>query len=85
MTIEETQRVLFLHWPGFMPQARVEAGRFSVRLVTWPPSDRRAHPRGELEAVSGENFEAALRDLATFTPPIIRCREQGCVLCAPAD
>jgi hypothetical protein len=84
MTIEETQRVLFLHWPGFMPQARTEAGHYIVRLVTWPPSDRRAHSRGELQA-AGENFEAALRDLAAFTPPIIRCREQGCVLCSPAD
>jgi hypothetical protein len=83
MTIDETQRVLFLHWPGFMPQARADGGRYFVRLVTWPPSDTRA--RGELQAASNENFEAALRDLATFTPPIIRCRESGCVLCCPRD
>lgn len=79
MTIEETQRVLFLHWPGFMPKAGCDAGHFSVRLVRWPPSDARKH--GELEAHSSESFETALLDLASFTPPIIRCREPECVLC----
>lgn len=79
MTTEEAQRILFLHWPGFMPQARTDCGHYSVRLVTWPPSA--ARPPGELEAHSRENFTAALRDLACFTPPLIRCREPGCVLC----
>jgi hypothetical protein len=80
MTSDEAQRILFLHWPGFMPQARNEAGQFSVRLVTWPPSA--ARPRGELEAHSRENFVTALRDLACFTPPLIRCNEPACVLCS---
>lgn len=79
MTIEKAQRVLFLHWPGFMPKACSEDGRYSVRLVRWPPSDARRH--GELEAHSEAGFAAALLDLATFTPPMIRCREPGCVLC----
>jgi hypothetical protein len=80
MTSDEAQRVLFLHWPGFMPQARTEAGVYLVRLVTWPPSA--APARGEHQAHSRENFAAALRDLASFTPPLIRCREPHCVLCA---
>jgi len=79
MTSDEAQRVLFLHWPGFMPEARHAAHQFLVRLVSWPPS--RAQQRGELQACSCESFEAALRDLATFTPPLIRCREHTCVLC----
>ncbi|MET0388419.1 MAG: hypothetical protein ABW321_20780 [Polyangiales bacterium] len=83
MTNEEAQRVLFLHWPGFMPQARTEEGQYVVRLVTWPPSaaPKSAAKRGELEAYSREDFAAALRDLASFTPPLIKCREPGCVLC----
>lgn len=79
MTSDEAQRILFLHWPGFMPEARHMAQRFTVRLVSWPP--RRARQRGELEACSAESFEAALRDLATFTPPLIRCSEAQCILC----
>jgi hypothetical protein len=79
MTSDEAQRVLFLHWPGFMPEARQAAQLFLVRLVSWPPS--RTQERGELQARSAESFEAALRDLATFTPPLIRCRESSCVLC----
>lgn len=82
MTTDEAQRILFLHWPGFMPQAREEAGRFSVRLVTWPPSAAQAHAgRGELEAHSPKNYAAALQDLACFTPPLIRCVEPDCPLC----
>jgi len=82
MTSDEAQRVLFLHWPGFMPEARrmdPPSQLFVVRLVSWPPS--RMQERGELQARSGESFEAALRDLATFTPPLIRCRESACILC----
>jgi hypothetical protein len=83
MTHEEAQRQLFLHWPGFMPQARTEAGQYVVRLVTWPPSaaSRPNLNRGELEAHSHDSFELALRDLASFTPPLIRCGEAHCVLC----
>jgi len=79
MTQDEAQRVLFLHWPGFMPQARTDSGQYFVRLVSWPPSS--APERGELQARSSEDFAAALRDLATFTPPLIRCRDPECVLC----
>jgi hypothetical protein len=83
MTSDEAQRVLFLHWPGFMPEARRSteqaAEHFLVRLVSWPPS--RTQQRGELQARSVESFEAALRDLAAFTPPLIRCRESSCILC----
>lgn len=82
MTSDEAQRVLFLHWPGFMPQARHSADQFVVRLVAWPPSRADAQARGELQARSRESFEAALRDLASFTPPLIRCRESTCVLCS---
>jgi hypothetical protein len=78
MTTDEAQRLLFLHWPGFMPQARYEAGQYLVRLVAWPPSD---DIRGELQARSIESYAFALLDLATFTPPMIRCRTPGCVLC----
>jgi hypothetical protein len=78
MTAEEAQHQLFLHWPGFMPQARYEAGKYRVRLVAWPPSD---DIRGELQACSMESYASALLDLATFTPPMIRCRAQECVLC----
>jgi len=80
MTHEEAQRLLFLHWPGFMPQARSEAGEYVVRLVTWPPSAA-SQQRGELEAHSRESYELALRDLASFTPPLIRCGQARCVLC----
>ena len=80
MTHEEAQRLLFLHWPGFMPQARSEAGQYVVRLVTWPPSAAGKH-KGELEACSSESFELALLDLASFTPPLIRCLEERCILC----
>jgi hypothetical protein len=80
MTADEAQHSLFLHWPGFMPQARREAGQYLVRLVAWPPSDR---VRGELQARSPEGYALALLDLATFTPPIIRCRVEGCPLCSP--
>ena len=80
MTTDEAQRVLFLHWPGFMPQARTESGHYVVRLVTWPPAA--APRRGELEAHSDQDFAAALQDLACFTPPLIRCREPHCVVCA---
>jgi hypothetical protein len=83
MTSDDAQLMLFLHWPGFMPQARSEIGHFVVRLVTWPPSD--ARQRGELEAHSSEGFEAALQDLASFTPPLIRCRHPQCVLCRVTD
>jgi hypothetical protein len=80
MTSDEAQRVLFMHWPGFMPEARHDPhAAFVVRLVSWPPS--RARERGELQARSSESFEAALRDLASFTPPLIRCREEACILC----
>jgi hypothetical protein len=81
MTTDEAQRVMFLHWPGFMPMARIENGRYLVRLVTWPPSDAKARPRGELEAHSSDGFAAALLDLASWTAPLIRCRESSCVLC----
>jgi len=93
MTADEAQHALFLHWPGFMPQARQEDGQYLVRLVAWPPSpppspsapssgpfDQR---RGELQARSPESYGLALLDLASFTPPMVRCRVQGCVLCAP--
>jgi hypothetical protein len=83
MTNDEAQRILFLHWPGFMPQARTEAGQYVVRLVTWPPSAApTGSKRGELEAHSHEGFVAALHDLASFTPPLLHCREPGCVLCS---
>jgi hypothetical protein len=84
MTSHEAQRVLFLHWPGFMPEARQTTQHYLVRLVTWPParSDASGRGEGELQARSIESFEAALRDLATFTPPLIRCRESCCVLCS---
>ena len=79
MTADEAQRALFLHWPGFMPQAIQDPnGRYLVRLIAWPPSDK---VRGELQACSAEGYEPALLDLATFTPPMIRCRTEGCVLC----
>jgi hypothetical protein len=89
MTSHEAQRVLFLHWPGFMPEARkenaVDAQQYLVRLVTWPPARTQdPNQRGELQARSVESFEAALRDLASFTPPLIRCQEQSCVLCKHA-
>jgi hypothetical protein len=83
MTTDEAQRVLFLHWPGFMPLARLENGRYLVRLVTWPPSA--ARQRGELEAHSADGFSAALLDLASWTAPLIRCREKSCVLCNAKD
>lgn len=82
MTSHEAQRVLFLHWPGFMPEARHTSQHYLVRLVTWPPARAQQHGAGELQARSNESFEAALRDLATFTPPLIRCRESCCVLCS---
>lgn len=81
MTSHEAQRVLFLHWPGFMPEARQTPQNYLVRLVTWPPSRTSERGAGELQAHSAEGFEAALRDLASFTPPLIRCRENACVLC----
>ena len=80
MTHDEAQRALFLHWPGFMPQARSEAGQYLVRLVTWPPSAA-SQQRGELQACSMESFELALLDLASFTPPLIRCGQARCILC----
>ena len=82
MTSDEAQRVLFLHWPGFMPEARrmdPPTQLFLVRLVSWPPS--RMQEFGELQERSGESCEGALRDLATFTPPLIRCLERACILC----
>lgn len=85
MTSHEAQRVLFLHWPGFMPEARQTSQHYLVRLVTWPPArsvEASARGEGELQARSNESFEAALLDLATFTPPLIRCRENRCVLCS---
>jgi hypothetical protein len=82
MTSDDAQRALFLHWPGFMPQARHIEGEFVVRLVSWPPG--RTNERGELQARSPEGFVAALRDLASFTPPLIRCRDSACALCHPA-
>jgi hypothetical protein len=86
MTSHEAQRLLFLHWPGFMPEARQTPQHYFVRLVAWPPSrsGERGHDQGELQARSLESFESALRDLATFTPPLIRCRENTCVLCSGA-
>ena len=79
MTADEAQHALFLHWPGFMPQARHEGGRFFVRLVAWPPSDA---VKGELQACSAEDYSVALLDLASFTPPLVKCRVPACVLCS---
>ena len=75
MDEHQTQQLLTLHWPGLIPQARREEGRFVVRLLSWPPK-----PNPEMEARSVESYEAALLDLATWSPPM-RCREPRCVLC----
>jgi hypothetical protein len=76
MDEQQTQQLLTLHWPGLIPQARREEGRFVVRLLSWPPK-----PNPEMEARSPESYEAALLDLATWSPPM-RCRQLRCVLCS---
>jgi hypothetical protein len=76
MDEHQTQQLLTLHWPGLIPQARREEGRFVVRLLSWPPK-----PNPEMEARSLESYEAALLDLATWSPPM-RCRDTRCVLCS---
>lgn len=75
MDERQTQHLLAQHWPGLIPQARREAGLFVVRLLCWPP-----RPNPEMEAKSHESYEAALLDLATWSPPL-QCRLSGCVLC----
>lgn len=75
MDEQQAERVLAQHWPGVIPQARMEAGRFVVRLMSWPP-----RPNPEMEARSAESYEAAVLDLATWSPPL-KCREPRCVLC----
>jgi hypothetical protein len=81
MAIEEQiQRAMFTHWPGLLPTARREGELYVVRLMRWPPRDEQA--RGPLEGRSASGYEAALMDLATFTPVSTRCQEAACVLCA---
>lgn len=75
MDERQAERVLALHWPGVIPQARREDGRFVVRLMTWPPK-----PNPEMEARSMDSYDEALLDLATWRPPL-KCREPRCILC----
>jgi hypothetical protein len=78
---DEIRRVMFTHWPGLLPIARLEAETYVVHLMRWPPSDEPS--TGPLSARSPSGYEAALLDLATFTPVTVRCRDPRCVLCAP--
>jgi hypothetical protein len=73
------QAILKRHWPEFSGEATSENGLFVVYLM--PACEHVARRRAELSARSIESYEAALLDLATWTPPTLRCSDSGCVLC----
>ena len=77
MDAELARRTLAAHWPGTLPVAQDTDGVCTVKLGSWPP----AADRAERQAKSGHGFAAAIKDLATFTPPLVRCRNRDCVVC----
>jgi hypothetical protein len=77
----EAQAVLRRHWPEFTGQAVRDGGLFIVYLAPRLGARARTPPRAELSARSFESYEAAVLDLATWTPPTLRCAQRGCPLC----
>jgi hypothetical protein len=77
MDSDEAQSVLQRHWPEFNGVAKREQGCFLVQLAP----RHRTRPRAELSARSFESYEAAVLDLATWTPPTLRCMRRSCPLC----
>ena len=80
MDSSEAQSVLQRHWPEFNGVAKHEGGCFLVQLAP-RATHQRARQRAEHSARSFESYEAAVLDLATWTPPTLRCTHRSCPLC----
>ena len=81
MNCGEAEAVLRSHWPEFVGEALREGALFIVYLAPRLGPRARSRARAELSARSHESYEAAVLDLATWSPPTLRCGQRGCPLC----